>query len=116
MATNDECATFVRMKHWQDFFSMTRRERQGVIVLLVLIALLLGVTWGLKYCRNQEEVPTQSVEIEKFESEIDSVATPDDKPASAPKHRSSQKKRKPHAPKPSKPAPAPRPVDPVPQF
>lgn len=104
------------MNQWKDIFSMTKRERQGAIVLLVLIALLLGATWGFRYCSNQEEVPMQSVEIEKFESEIDSVAIPDKIPASSPKQRSHQQKRKSRTPKPPKPAPAPRPVDPVPQF
>ena len=56
------------------------------------------------------------IEIEKFESEIDSVAAPDNIPASSPKQRSRHKKRKPRTPKPPKPAPAPRRVDPVPQF
>lgn len=106
------------MKQWQDFFSMTRRERQGAIVLLLLIALLLGVSLALKTCGNKEAVPVQTVEIKKFESEIDSIAIPDVKPSPAHKRPSSHKKHKPRKPKPKpvKPAPAPRPVDPVPQF
>ena len=104
------------MKQWQDFFSMTRRERQGAIVLLLLIALLLGVSLAVKTCGNKEKIPAQTIEIEKFESEIDSVAIPDVKPSPAHKRPSSHKKHKPRKPKPTKPAPAPRPVDPVPQF
>lgn len=104
------------MKQWQDFFSMTRRERQGAILLLLLIALLLGVSLALKNCGNKETIPVQTVEIEKFESEIDSIAIPGVKPSPAHKRPSSHKKRKPRKPKPTKPAPAPRPVDPVPQF
>ena len=104
------------MKQWQDFFSMTRRERQGAIVLLLLIALLLGVSLAVKTCGNKEAIPVQTVEIEKFESEIDSIAIPGVKPTPAHKRPSSHKKRKPRKPKPTKPAPAPRPVDPVPQF
>lgn len=104
------------MKQWQDFFSMTRRERQGAIVLLLLIALLLGVSLALKNCGNKETIPVQTVEIEKFESEIDSIVIPGVKPSPAHKRPSSHKKRKPRKPKPTKPAPAPRPVDPVPQF
>ena len=104
------------MKQWQDFFSMTRRERQGAIVLLLLIALLLGVSLAVKNCGNKETIPVQTVEIEKFESEIDSIAIPGVKPSPAHKRPSSHKKRKPRKPKPTKPAPAPRPVDPVPQF
>ncbi len=104
------------MKQWQDFFSMTRRERQGAIVLLLLIALLLGVSLALKNCGNKEVVPVQTIEIKKFEAEIDSVSIPDVKPSPAHKRPSSHKKRKPRKPKPVKPTPAPRPVDPVPQF
>lgn len=95
---------------------MTKRERQGTIVLLVVIALLLGATWTFRHCGNQPALPVQSVEIEKFEADIDSVSVPEVKPSSASKHPSSHKKRKPRPSKSPKPAPAPRPVDPVPQF
>ena len=104
------------MNQWKDFFSMTKRERQGAIFLLVLIAVLLGATLAFRYCSHQDIEPIRSVEIEKFESQIDSVDTLNVKPSSARKYPPVKKKRKPRAPKPSKPSPAPRPVDPVPQF
>lgn len=118
MVATGECATFVHMKQrqWQDLFSMTRQERRGTIVLLVLIALLLGASWTLKNCGHQDSVPIQSIDIEKFESEIDTVAAPDFKPVPTHRRNPTHKKRKPRTPKAPKPTPAPRPVDPVPQF
>ena len=98
---------------------MTRRERHGMIAVLVLIAVLLTATVVVRSCRGQEPVETLPVEMKQFEAEVDSAEattvapaqkdrkTPADKP-----RRSSRRK----ADKKPKPAPEPRRIDPVPQF
>lgn len=103
----------------KDFLTMTRRERRGFIVVLVLIALLLAGTAIVRSCRGHEMVGVVQAEVEQFEAEADSAATATvtpsretrKTPAEAPR-RSSRRK----ADKKSKPSPAPRPIDPVPQF
>lgn len=105
-------------KLWQ----MTKRERRGTIVVLVVIALLLGLATSLRYCRDESVVET--TELQRFRSEVDTVAAPE-KPSKSPKapagkkHAPKHKKQpKSDKPKPDKPKPSsqPRPIDPLPQF
>ena len=100
-------------KLWQ----MTKRERRGTIVVLVVIALLLGMALTVRYCR--EEPVVETAELQRFRSEVDTVAVPEKPTKShktttgkkrAPKHKKQPKRDKP------KPSAPPRPIDPLPQF
>ena len=100
-------------KLWQ----MTKRERRGTIVVLVVIALLLGMALTVRYCRDEPVVET--TELQRFRSEVDTVAVPE-KPTKSHKTTTGEKRAPKHKkqPKPDKPKPSapPRPIDPLPQF
>lgn len=108
----------LEMSGKRDFWIMTRRERQGTIVVLAVIALLLVITVAVRSCRDDVPIEAQSTQLIEFEAEIDSLkVTEDKKPHKVhrDKAKSKNKKKKKHS-RPSSPAPRPRPVDPVPQF
>ena len=96
---------------------MTRRERRGTIVVLIVIALLLGLAVSMRYCRDEPVVETP--ELQRFRSEVDTVTAPE-QPSG--KHKTPSGKKPVHKrkkqPKPDKPKPPaqPRPIDPLPQF
>lgn len=100
---------------------MTRNERRGTIVVLVLIALLLAGSVAVRSCRSSVPViESQSNDLERFDAETDTVLLPSESRQSKShrdgshrsSHRQSGKKSKP-----SKPSnPASRPMTPVPQF
>ena len=101
----------------KDYLTMTKRERQGTIALLAVIALLLTVTLLVRSCRHAPEVQTQQVEMRQFEADVDSAAV--SVPDKASKHRDHAPKRAvrpPRRPGKSKPSPTHRPMDPVPAF
>ena len=107
----------------KDFFTMTRHERMGAIVILVAIALLLLGSVVVRSCRADEAVPVDVVEMSSFEAEADSVVAdyPRHKGSASHKHDGDKKRRKSGpAKKKSQPerkkSPAPRKMDPVPQF
>jgi len=109
-------ANFGTMKQWHDFFAMSRHERRGMIALLVLIALLLAGTVGMRYCSRDNDATLQSAAVEQFAAQADSAAVTvrhhrHDRKASP----STRKHKRPRDKKP-KPKPAPRRLDPVPQF
>ena len=94
---------------------MSRRERRGTIVILVLMAVLLVSTLAVRSCGKDRAVPLQATEIEQFEADADSVTfTIDKTEKKQPHHKKGKKQRK----SPSKPRPekTPRRLDPVPQF
>lgn len=94
-------------------FDMTRRERQGTIVVLAAIALLLACTVAVRYCHEPSPELQQS-EILKFESEADtSLLVVPSKPTKT--HKPKKKSRKHHSPK-KKQDKQPRHIEPVPQF
>jgi len=109
--------SWIVMSGMRDFFSMTRRERQGTVALLAVIALLLLGTVAVRSCRPMPPLESSSVEMQRFEDDVDSSSvTVTDKPSkrqARPTRRAP--KRSPH-PKKSKPHTPPRPVDPVPTF
>lgn len=110
------------MNGFKDFFTMTRNERRGTIVVLVLIALLLVGSMAARSCR--QEVPVveaQSDDLERFDTETDTLSSPaagfrktmrDSTRRSH--HRHGKKHKSNDKPKSAKPAP--RRMDPVPQF
>lgn len=98
-----------------DLFEMTRRERQGTIVVLVIIALLLAGTMVVRHCHHASP-ELQKSSIEQFESEADSsLLIAPTKPSDAHKSKPKKQSRK-RQPKKSKSAKQPRHIDPVPQF
>ncbi len=104
----------------KDFFSMTRRERRGTIVVLAFIAIIMAITWLAKH--SQPAMDAQAaIEVRAFETQVDSILSADHQSKRPPRHDKSKKKKDPsHRAKPkkrpgSKPA-APRRVDPVPRF
>ena len=96
---------------------MTRRERRGSIVILVLIAVLLAATAVVRSCRTDEVIPTE--QLQSFEQMTDTSTVVLDTRQSASKKRgkapAAKRKRK-SKPAKSKPSPEPRRMDPVPQF
>ena len=97
---------------------MTRRERQGTVVVLLLIALLLVGSVVIRSCRPNEEYRLNDVEIQQFEESLDSVKMTETKHAKKHRNDSVKHKRQHRRParKKSKPASEPRRMDPVPQF
>lgn len=101
----------------KDFFDMTRHERRGAIVILVIIALVLAVTFVMR-CHRPDDVPPASTNaVRQFEAEVDSSAVEVYKPSPKKTVKPEKKGRKSKSPKPTnKPKPEPRRMDPVPQF
>jgi|GEM_PF-1509834 len=110
---------------WTDFFAMTRRERRGTIVLLVVIAALLLATLSLRNC-STADVEVDQTAIEQFEQQADSLRTrqervqqrrktksKDKSDKKSQKRKSNSKKKK---EKPSRQPVEPHRLDPVPQF
>lgn len=98
-------------------WSMTRHERRGTIVILVLIALLLGATVMVRSCRD--DTVTTTTDVQRFQQEVDSVAKagkPTDAPHGKPSKTTKSKRHRARKPERPKTPPKPRPVDPVPQF
>lgn len=107
----------------KDFFTMTRHERMGSIVILMAIALLLVASLAMRTCGTDEANQVDVVEMKAFEAEADSAvaAYSNHNGQSRHKHDKEKKSRKPRAAKKkdrprNKPDPVPRKVDPVPQF
>lgn len=99
-----------------DFTTMTKRERRGMIAVMVLIALLLACTAGLRYCVHDVDYQVQNDEIQQFEESIDTTTMIVTGSGKKPKHGHSKRKRQARKPAKPKPAPSPRRIDPVPQF
>ena len=97
---------------------MTRRERRGMIALLVAIALMLIVAVATRFHRGEALDDVDVADISRFEAEVDSAQTVELKPSHPTETVKSSKKRsrRPSAKPKSKPASKPRPVDPVPTF
>lgn len=107
----------IQMNDMKGFFKMTRRERRGTIVLLVLLALVMAGTLANRSCRDAVPEDVKTAEMLMFESEIDSskVTVPKSQKKKRSPNKKSKKRRTPpsSSPKPNKP---PRPIDPVPRF
>jgi len=108
-----------------DFFTMTRHERRGTIVLIVVIAALIAGLAASRSChRGDTPSPETQQAIEQFEHHTDSLRTRqqearqrkttrnEKKDADKQKRQRKSKKGK----KPAKSEPQPRRLDPVPQF
>lgn len=108
------------MKRIKEFFEMTRRERRGTILVLVLIVISLAGTVAVRSCRTDVSDGVHAEAMQRFEAEIDSVGKHEEKSESSRKPRAATKKKGKHRssakPKHDKPAPQQRPMDPVPQF
>ena len=99
----------------KDMFQMTRHERQGSIVVLVIMALLMAGSVVVRHCHHAPP-ELQQIGIQQFESEADSsLLIVPSKPSGVhkPKHEKKSRKRQSRKPKPTK---QPRHIDPVPQF
>lgn len=97
---------------------MTRRERRGTVVVLLLIALLLVGSLSTRSCRSGEEYRLNDAEIQQFEESLDSAVVIESKHAKKRKSDTTKRKRRHRGPshKKSKPAAEPQRMDPVPQF
>ena len=103
------------MEKLKDFFDMTKRERRGTIVLLLLMGVLLLITYGMGMKKDSTAVKVNVDSLEMFERQADSTVIA----AKQPTHHKTRKKkhvRKRHADKNPKPSGEPRRLDPVPQF
>ena len=104
----------------KDFFSMTRRERRGTIVVLVIILVLLGASWAWKHTsRFPSETMKSVTEMQVFEAQADSfqsaLSQPKKPRKTEEKKRDSRHKKQPRRSQPKSPPPERR-MDPVPQF
>lgn len=100
---------------------MTRNERRGTIVLLVIIALLLVGCVVARSCSSHDTIAVDAVEMEDFKVEADSaIKTMQTRQHSATQRtrhergKSPSRKKRPHREK--KQSPPERRMDPVPQF
>ena len=104
----------------KDLFVMTRRERRGMALILVAVALMLLAAVAARCHRDTVPAADTQTEISRFESETDSAAVPamtvkPERGKTSPSHsrgRSSRPSTKPS----KKPSPEPRRLDPVPGF
>lgn len=103
------------MNGLKESFRLSRRERRGTIVILVLIAVLLVSTLAVRSCGKDRAVPLQATEIKQFEADADSVSLTVDKVEKKRPHNKKGKKQRKSPPKP-RPEKTPRRLDPVPQF
>lgn len=103
-----------------DFWSMTRRERQGTVIVLAVIALILVSTMAVRSCSWQESDEVQAVQVQEFEADVDSTVVTVEKKARRTRDEKTKRKPKPRKKKDtdrrSAPSSQPRPLDPVPQF
>jgi len=60
------------MAEWKAFFSMTRHERAGAIVVLVMLVLVIGLHVFLSH-RSVDDTATDIAGIEAFERRCDSI-------------------------------------------
>ena len=103
------------------FFEMTRHERRGTVVLLVLILVLVSLA-GIMRCHRGTAGPVNTEDVRRFEAEVDSfnVSTAghrSDSTGSAAKKPSKKPRRHSSPRRPAAdPSRSPRPLDPVPQF
>lgn len=107
------------MSGLKDFLAMTRHERRGTIVVLVVIAVILAMTAMVRSCPSDSLDAEQVIEMQRFQNEVDTVSMTVDGQGKSRKPKAGKKKpRRPRAKKPKhvKPAPQPRRIDPVPQF
>lgn len=108
-----------RMK---DFFAMSRHERMGTIMILVIIVLLLAGSVAVRSCRYGEDSALM-LNDKAFEASVDSILSDTAarvEPATERKTSKPSSKKRTHTNPPSKSkprqAPAPRKMDPMPQF
>ena len=100
----------------KNLFVMSRHERMGSMVVLLLIALLLAATALVRSCDHGEPTLVNVADINEFDKQTDTAMVDVVTPKPARKHHKDKPKRH-HRPAGSpKPEPAPRRVDPVPQF
>ena len=104
-------------KDLERLFLMTRRERRGTVVLLVLVAAVMIVASIADYWKgDMPQNAAYTAAVEACEAQADSAGIAEEQPARPKRDKPTKRaKRRP----PSKPKPAsgkPRPLDPVPQF
>lgn len=105
------------MSKIKDFFEMSKRERIGTIVVLVLLTIIMVATVLQRSCEPSPPVIEHMDELERFETEADSAVVTSVKPKGTKRTKSkSAKKGRHHAPKKDKQPRGPHPIDPVPQF
>ena len=108
------------MHKFKDFFDMSKHERRGTIVVLVLIAVMLAASVAVRSCRDTSAVSRSSVEQLQFDAATDTATPPATKsvkkekpPKKARRSKSSPKSSPRKSPK---QPPASPPMTPVPQF
>ncbi len=99
-----------------DLMEMNKRQRRGAIVVLAVIALLLVATVAVRSCRATVPHEVVNVDLQQFEAQADSSASPADVRPVKKATPTTRKPRRSRHPKPPRPSREPRPVEPVPQF
>lgn len=57
-----------------DFFTMTRRERIGTLVVTLLLAMAVGAVIGVKSCVRNSSLPTEAnTQIQEFKRQVEAV-------------------------------------------
>lgn len=57
-----------------DFFTMTRRERIGTLVVTFMLAVAVGVVIGVKSCIRNSSLPTDAnAQIQEFKQQVEAV-------------------------------------------
>ena len=104
------------MHKFKDFFDMSKHERRGTIVVLVLIAVMLAASVAVRSCRDMSVVSRPSVEQLQFDAATDTVTPPATKSVKKEKSPKKARRSKSSPRKSPKQPPASPPMTPVPQF
>lgn len=57
-----------------DFFTMTRRERIGTLVVTLLLAMAVGALIGVKSCVRSSSLPPEAnTQIQEFKQQVEAV-------------------------------------------
>lgn len=102
------------MSKWNDFFAMSRHERRGAIVVLIMLLIAVGVHIVLVHTPIDQQSSDTAIE-QRFLEHCDSLKQED----STAKNKSHSHARKKCAKKKASPlhkTPAPRRLNPVPSF
>lgn len=75
------------MAKWSNFFSMTRHERTGALVVLVLIAAAVVAQWAIPRCSHEETPPLTDEQLSRFQHETDTSLVVERERTTSRRHR-----------------------------
>ena len=82
------------MGKWSDFFAMTKHERAGAIVVLVIILLAVLAIWIIPRVSKESTPPMSRQDVERFLVETDTALVTVQRSSSTSKSRRDSTRRK----------------------